>query len=68
MDVERAFFGSYIRTLFHEGELVVVLHSGKLFESASLEASEDRARVVETINQLKILAKLAEALQEPPRN
>ena len=67
MDVERAFFGSYIRTLFHDGELVVVLHSGKLFESASIDSAEDRTRVIETINQLKILAKLAEALQEPPR-
>lgn len=67
MEVERAFFGSYIRALFHDGELVVALHSGELFESATIDAAEDQRRVAQTIQQLKILAKLAEALQEPPR-
>lgn len=65
--VEQAFAGQKIRALFHEGALLVILETGNLFESGSLEASEDHALVERSIAQFTALADLATKLNERPR-
>ena len=67
IDTERAFGGQNVRTLFKGGELAIVIESGNMFESGSLNASEDRARVTQCVDQFITLVKLAEALNEPAR-
>lgn len=65
--VEQAFAADKVRALFREGELLIVLESGNLFESGSLEASDDRALLEKTIAQFATLADLAVRLNERPR-
>lgn len=65
--VEEAFAGENIRALFREGELLVVLESGDLFESGSLESGDDRMLLERSIAQFGALADLATKLNERPR-
>ncbi len=65
--VEEAFAGENIRALFRAGELLVVLESGNLFESGSLEPGEDRMLLERSIAQFGALADLATKLNERPR-
>lgn len=65
--VEQSFAGHDLRALFHGGELLIVLESGNMFESGSLEASEDQQRLEQSIQQFGTLADLAEKLNERTR-
>jgi hypothetical protein len=65
--VESAFSGKNIRALFHQGELLIVLETGDLFESGSLEADQDRALLETSIAQFGSLAELAARLNERER-
>jgi hypothetical protein len=65
--VEQAFHGKDVRTLFSGGELVIAIESEDMFESGSMHASEDRARVQRCVDQFMTLAGLCEALNEPAR-
>lgn len=65
--LEQSFHGQDIRALFTGGELVVALKSENLFESGSIDAGQDRARVEETIEQFGRMADLAEVLDEKKR-
>jgi hypothetical protein len=65
--IEEAFSGQNIRALFHGGELLIVLETGNLFESGSLDASNDRALLETAIEQFGALADLAIALNERER-
>jgi hypothetical protein len=65
--VEAAFSGEDIRALFHEGDLLIALKTGDLFESGSLEAGQDRTLLERTIAQFGSLADLAVALNERAR-
>ncbi len=65
--VEQAFAGEKIRALFSGGSLLIVLESGNLFESGSLDASDDRRLLERSINQFGTLADLAVKLNERPR-
>ena len=67
LDVEKAFQGKDVRTLFSGGELVIVIESDDMFESGSMHASEDRARVQRCVDQFMTLVGLCEALNEPAR-
>lgn len=67
LEIERAFTGKNIRALFHEGDLVIVLETGNLFESGSLEAGDDRALLERSIEQFGSLADLAAQLNERER-
>lgn len=67
MAVEQAFAGEKVRALFHEGELLIVLESGNLFESGSLDADSDRTLLEQTIDQFGTLVDLAVKLNERPR-
>lgn len=65
--VEQAYAGENIRALFHDGDLLLVLESGDMFESGSLDADRDRALLERTINQFTALAELAARLNERER-
>ena len=65
--VEQAYSGNNIRALFAEGELLIVLESGDMFESGSLNAADDRTMLERTIGQFTSLAELATKLNERPR-
>ncbi len=65
--VEQAFAGTDIRALFHQGDLLITLKSGDLFESGSLEADRDRALLEQSIAQFGALADLAVKLNERAR-
>jgi hypothetical protein len=65
--VEQAYAGKNIRALFHEGDLLLVLESGNMFESGSLDAESDRALLARTIDQFTSLAELATKLNERER-
>ena len=67
VEVERGFGGQNVRCLFNGGELVIAIESGNMFESGSLDASEDRARVQTCVDQFMRLVGLCEALEEPAR-
>jgi len=67
LEVEQAFNGKDVRTLFSGGELVICIESDNMFESGSLDASEDRARVTRCVDQFMTLIGLCEALNEPAR-
>lgn len=65
--VETAFAGEDIRALFHQGDLLITLKTGDLFESGSLDASDDRTLLSRAIEQFAALAELALRLNEKPR-
>ncbi len=65
--VEQAFSGEKVRALFSEGQLLILLENGNLFESGSLEAADDRRLLELTIDQFGTLAELAARLNERPR-
>ena len=65
--VEAGFGGQNVRALFRGGELAIAIESGNMFESGSLDASEDRAKVQACVDQFMTLVGLCEALNEPAR-
>lgn len=67
IEVERAFGGQNVRALFKGGELSIVIESGDMFESGSLDPKQDRERVETCVNQFMSLVELAASLNEPAR-
>jgi hypothetical protein len=65
--VEQAFAGEDIRALFHDGDLLITVKTGNLFESGSLDAADDRALLKQAITQFSALADLAVTLNERAR-
>ena len=57
--IEEAFHGDDIRSLFIGGSIVIAVESDNLFESGSINAADDRAKIEETVGQFKMLADLA---------
>lgn len=62
--LERSFAGQDIATIFHQGDLVIALRSGNMFESGSINARDDRARTERTIDQFSRLVDLANSFRE----
>lgn len=60
--LESSYHGDDVATIFHEGSLVVTLKTGNMFESGSIEASDDRRRIETTIDQFARIADLAREL------
>ncbi len=67
MAVQTAFAGKDIRAIFDAGDLVIVVETENLFESGSIEARDDRGRIVRTVEQFASLADLAQTLNERER-
>lgn len=65
--VETAFAGQDVRALFHQGDLLLTIKTGDLFESGSLDAGDDRALLKRSIAQFGSLADLANSLNERAR-
>lgn len=65
--LEQGFSGDDIRALFHGGQLVVALSAPDMFESGSINAEDDRARIEQTVAQFGKMADLAATLNEPER-
>ncbi|NMW31121.1 DUF3137 domain-containing protein [Altererythrobacter sp. RZ02] len=65
--IEKIFSGEDICSLFHGGELVITLNCGNMFESGSIDASDDHRKVALTIDQFARLADLAQSLQQQAR-
>lgn len=65
--LEESFRGDDIRALFVEGRIIVVINAPDLFESGSIDASEDRGLVERTVSQFGRMTDLAETLNEPAR-
>ena len=65
--VQTAFAGKDIRALFSHGDLVIVVETENMFESGSIEASDDRSRIERTVDQFVALADLAQSLNERER-
>lgn len=65
--VEQAFSGEKIRALFFEGQMVILLETGDLFESGGLDSDRDRDLLQTTIRQFGTLADLAVQLNERER-
>ncbi len=65
--LEQAFAGKKVRTLFHSGELTVVLETENMFESGSMDAARDRELVEACVAQFMSMAELAGTLNEPGR-
>ncbi len=60
--LEQSYRGEDVATIFHEGNLVVSLKAGNMFESGSIDASDDRKRMEKTIDQFARIADLAAEL------
>ena len=60
--VEESYRGEDVATIFHEGSLVVTLKTGKMFESGSIHAKDDRQRIAQTVAQFERIAQLARQL------
>ena len=65
--LEKAFHGDAVRALFKGGEVVIAVESGNLFESGSMKAEEDHARVAEAAEQFGAMARLAMAINQNDR-
>ena len=65
--IEAAFEGDAVRALFTERTVIIAIESGNLFESGSLDASGDQARVEAASQQFASLAKLALAINQTER-
>lgn len=65
--LERAFDGDAVRALFSKGEVVIAVQSKDLFESGSMDPSQDRINAETTAKQFSALAKLALAINQNDR-
>lgn len=57
--IEQAYGGRGLAAVFTGGELVIALKSSNMFESGSIDHTEDRARIEECVAQFRALAELA---------
>ena len=66
--LEERFEGKSLKALFHKGDVVVVVDSENLFESASLNPDRDRDLLGRTIEQFRALAEMITSLNERRRD
>jgi Protein of unknown function (DUF3137) len=67
LELERDFYGSKLAALFRHGELIVTVNAENMFESATLDPTQDRELLGRTITQFASMARLIELLNERPR-
>lgn len=65
--LESAFGAKELRALFRQGEVIIAVEGGNLFESGSMDASTDRARAEEAAEHFSALAALALAINQNER-
>lgn len=67
LKLERAFGAKELRALFIAGQVIITVEGSNLFESGTMDASEDRIRVEEAAAQFAALAGLALAINQNER-
>lgn len=67
LKLEQAFGTKELRALFSRGEVILAVRGEDLFESGSLNESEDRTRAERTAQQIAALADLALAINQTER-
>lgn len=67
LDLEKEFDGEKLAALFLGGDLIVTLRTGNIFESATLDPSQDRELLGQTIGQFASIVRLVKLLNERPR-
>jgi hypothetical protein len=67
LQLEKAFGGKELRALFRQGEVIIAVEGRDMFESGSMDASEDHARAAEAAEQFGALAGLALAINQNER-
>ncbi len=67
LDLEKEFEGEKLAALFVGGDLIVTLHTGDIFESATLNPEQDRDLLAQTIGQFASIVRLVKLLNERPR-
>lgn len=68
LDLEKEFDGEKLAALFLGGDLIVALRTGNMFESATLDPSQDRELLGKTIGQFASIVRLVKLLNERPRD
>lgn len=67
LELEAQFEGERLAALFLEGDVIVTVETGNMFESATLDPSKDRERLGKTVDQFASIVKLVTLLNERPR-
>ena len=67
IELERVFDGDAVRALFRAGEVIIAIESGNMFESGSMNAEDDAAKVAKTSEQFAAMARLATAINQNER-
>lgn len=67
LELERQFEGEKLAALFVEGDVIVTVRTGDMFESATLNPAEDSGRLGKTVEQFASIVKLVTLLNERPR-
>ncbi|MCR9181238.1 MAG: DUF3137 domain-containing protein [Erythrobacteraceae bacterium] len=65
--LENAFGAKELRALFSRSEVILAVEGRNLFESGTMDATQDRARAEETAEQFAALAGLAVAINQTTR-
>ncbi len=68
LDLEKEFEGEKLAALFLGGDLILTLHTGDIFESATLNPAKDRELLGQTIGQFASIVRLVKLLNERPRD
>lgn len=68
LDLEKEFEGEKLAGLFLGGDLILTLHTGDIFESATLNPAKDRELLGQTIGQFSSIVRLVKLLNERPRD
>ncbi len=66
--LEREFAGDNLAAIFHGGDMIITIETENMFESASMDAEQDRTGLTRTIAQFAEVARLMTALNERPRS
>lgn len=65
--LESAFGAKELRALFSRGQVIIAAEGGNMFESGSMDASDDRARAQEAAEQFAAITGLALAINQSER-
>jgi Protein of unknown function (DUF3137) len=67
LELERDFYGEQLCALFTGGDLLVIIKTSDMFESATLDPADDRQLLGQTIDQFASITRLIQTLNERPR-
>jgi Protein of unknown function (DUF3137) len=68
LELEHEFEGEKLAALFYEGDMIVTVQTGDMFESATLDPAKDRELLGQSIGQFTSIVRLVKLLNERPRS